>query len=116
MCGAGESSKEAAMKEIKPPNLALEKIRSVIRKVRLEVDEEKYFLTQNIFRRARQTSTRTDQLYPPPAEVTTPQPPPRPPTTPPPLVTELRPPPPPPRATARPPRTLSPTTGRPRRR
>ena len=49
MCGAGESSKEAAMKEIKPPNLALEKIRSVIRKVRLEVDEEKYFLAQKYF-------------------------------------------------------------------
>ena len=107
MCGAGESSKEAAMKEIKPPNLALEKIRSVIRKVRLEVDEEKYFVAQKIFRRARQTSTRTDLLYPPPAEVTTPLPPPRPLTTP--LL-------PPPRATARQPRTLSPTTERPRRR
>ena len=107
MCGAGESSKEAAMKEIKPPNLALEKIRSVIRKVHSKMDEEKYFLTQKIFRRARQTSTRTDQLYPPPAEVTTPPPPPRPLTTP--LL-------PPPRATAPQPRTLSPTMGRPRRR
>ena len=116
MCGAGESSKEAAMKEIKPPNLALEKIRSVIRKVHSKMGEEKYFLTQKIFRRARQTSTRTDLLYPPPAEVTTPPPPPRPPTAPPPLVTELRPPPPPPRATAPQPRTLSPNTGRPRRR